>query len=560
MHKEKKETTAMMSHARLQSFSNQSGSAETGLKPGRFNKLRRVLRKPPAVLWWKNKGAVLVLIWCHLVLCGYYLIRHRLIWQTTLSSIASPIIAIAVIVFLSPAAGWLADVYFGRYKVLKWSIRIMWISCMLLTTSSILGEMTDNQKYSVILEMIMLVGMETGFSGCISNILQFGMDQIPDVSTEVIVSFLRWIVWTFFSSAATLDYTLFCTDKKYELIGLLVVCISLTIAVCLDCLFNHHFNKEPTTANPFKLVIQVIRYAIKTKQPRYRSAFTYCEDEPPSRIDFGKSKYGGPFTSEQVEDVKTFLRVLLVTFVAGCLPGPFLFLEYAESKLTNQFLNAHDVIEGCYTAKDIAFLYSACGFLAIPLYDFFIYPIFWKHIPSLRSNVKLFIGFLFVLLKIFGFISIDLISTHTNNTARNKTVECMFRSTTGVFKDVLDHRWFSIPIVLDSFSSIFVIMGIIEFTCAQIPYSMKGVFMGVLISILCIFFAVGVSIFIPFTLELPIWEISSFSCSFWCFLTNALIIVFGLVLTAAMIKWYKKRKREDVLPNEHIFAERYYSS
>jgi hypothetical protein len=24
-------------------------------------------------------------------------------------------------------------------------------------------------------------------------------------------------------------------------------------------------------------------------------------------------------------------------------------------------------------------------------------------------------------------------------------------------------------------------------------------------------------------------------------------------------RWYKKRKREDVLPNEQIFAERYYS-
>ena len=37
------------------------------------------------------------------------------------------------------------------------------------------------------------------------------------------------------------------------------------------------------------------------------------------RIDFGKSKYGGPFTTEQVEDVKTFFRalglVLIVSFI-----------------------------------------------------------------------------------------------------------------------------------------------------------------------------------------------------------------------------------------------------
>ena len=60
---------------------------------------------------------------------------------------------------------------------------------------------------------------------------------------------------------------------------------------------------------------QVLKYAIKTKQPQHRSAFSYCEDDLPSRIDFGKSKYGGPFTTEQVEDVKTFLRLIPMAIV-----------------------------------------------------------------------------------------------------------------------------------------------------------------------------------------------------------------------------------------------------
>ena len=48
-------------------------------------------------------------------------------------------------------------------------------------------------------------------------------------------------------------------------------------------------------------------------------AFIYCKDELPSRIDFGKSKYGGPFTTEQVEDVKTFLRFIPLIIVGGAL-------------------------------------------------------------------------------------------------------------------------------------------------------------------------------------------------------------------------------------------------
>ncbi len=59
-------------------------------------------------------------------------------------------------------------------------------------------------------------------------------------------------------------------------------------------------------------MLNVLKFAVKNEKPIRRSAFTYCEDEQPSRIDLGKSKYGGPFTNEEVEDVKTFLRMLLV--------------------------------------------------------------------------------------------------------------------------------------------------------------------------------------------------------------------------------------------------------
>jgi peptide/histidine transporter 3/4 len=48
---------------------------------------------------------------------------------------------------------------------------------------------------------------------------------------------------------------------------------------------------------------------------------SYWEDDPPSRMDFGKVKYGGPFTTEQVEDVKTLIKsigvILVVSFPAS---------------------------------------------------------------------------------------------------------------------------------------------------------------------------------------------------------------------------------------------------
>ena len=62
--------------------------------------------------------------------------------------------------------------------------------------------------------------------------------------------------------------------------------------------------------NPFKTIFRILRYTWKHKLPERRSALTYWENKIPSRIDFGKQKYGGPFTNEEVEDMKTFFRLL----------------------------------------------------------------------------------------------------------------------------------------------------------------------------------------------------------------------------------------------------------
>ena len=73
-----------------------------------------------------------------------------------------------------------------------------------------------------------------------------------------------------------------------------------------------------------KLIYEVLNYAQKNKYPRLRSAFTYIDEEQPSRLDFGKQyKFGGPFTEEEVEDVKTVSR-LMPLLVASVVPAAIL--------------------------------------------------------------------------------------------------------------------------------------------------------------------------------------------------------------------------------------------
>ena len=71
--------------------------------------------------------------------------------------------------------------------------------------------------------------------------------------------------------------------------------------------------------NPYKLVLRIMKFAKDHTNPIRRSAFTYCEDELPSRLDLGKEKYGGPFITEEVENVKAFLGILGVLLTTGPL-------------------------------------------------------------------------------------------------------------------------------------------------------------------------------------------------------------------------------------------------
>ena len=94
-------------------------------------------------------------------------------------------------------------------------------------------------------------------------------------------------------------------------------------------------------SNPIKQIAKVLNYARKHKIPEQRSALTYWEEDYPSSIDLGKEKYGGPFTVEDVEDVKTVLRLVpvVVCITMGALGLQRMNYDYADQKKNVQCYN-----------------------------------------------------------------------------------------------------------------------------------------------------------------------------------------------------------------------------
>ena len=501
----------------------------------------------------KHKGAVITLAWSYLITSVLFFGLKTEGFTGLLTKLQ-----IVVLCLTLPIAGWLADVYFGRYKVLRFSMWTMWTAFTLATISSVVAQFLDghNDIYYKYVYGIFMIVVTIGVGEFQANIIQFGIDQLHDASTNEITSFITWYVWTYCVSGYVVCLALGCVPKEYQIVIELVICIQMSVALISMFIFSHLLVKEPVTKNPFKLVYNVIGYAIKNKHPRCRSAFTYCEDELPSRIDFGKRKYGGPFTTEQVEDVKTFLRLSVVTELGSVVIGG----AFATiSLLLKVYTTLHHSTIGENISLHQRYLYETfkqtigfAGVIVIPLCEFFFYPLFHRFFANIGSQIKCVLGSLMLIGTIATLMLYEVVPQHDSVDSTNLT------GLNGTLTTALDYRWLAIPSFLVTMSLVVFSIGGIEFIASQAPYSMRGLITGTAYGMVALSAALGIAISIPFIKKLPVWDTAVISNRFWHALLLLITETAAGILLIITTRWYKKRKREDVLPNEHIFAERYY--
>ena len=88
----------------------------------------------------KNKGAIIILVWnFFMVSASEYLIAYvQIPGGASVGTVA--------LGFTLPLAGWLADIRFGRYKVIHWSMWIMWAASILATVSSVVSLLVDDEN------------------------------------------------------------------------------------------------------------------------------------------------------------------------------------------------------------------------------------------------------------------------------------------------------------------------------------------------------------------------------------------------------------------------------
>ena len=227
-------------------------------------------------------------------------------YQTLVRSMVMYIVAD----LLFPVMGWIADTWVGQYHMMHGSLWIMWVgyACMAVMYSvcNIIGH-----KIYFLLPFIFLI-ISIGHAGFQSSAIPYGANQITYRTSQELSSYFYFYYWV--RNFGYLCYILI-TACDYNLSAVVcvttaVLCVSL--ALILNGCCQRHFTPDKERPNPYKKVLQVLHLAIVIKRPIHRSAFSFSGARPPSRIDLTKRVHGGKFNSEEVEDVKTFLRVLLV--------------------------------------------------------------------------------------------------------------------------------------------------------------------------------------------------------------------------------------------------------
>ena len=466
-----------------------------------------------------SKGALLVLFWDLMIS-----ISHNLLFRVTLSSISGKfyiIIPLIVSLFLF-LAGYFGDFLVSRYKVLLIGSYVAFILLIPFIFTTMLLPSYTIHLVSCILSMTTIVIIRV-------NLLPFNIDQLIGSSSDELTTVLHW-----HNVGAVIVTSLIFNIELLYLSLASIVCVAAVLVS--HNLFNQYLDTTPVnTVNPVKLIVRVLCYARKHKYPENRSALTYWEEEAPSRLDLGKDKYGGPFTEEEVEDVKTVLR--LIPLVLVCTVASAFYNENTEGLKLETY--------GCDCPTSFNLSISVPYMLIIFLHQFLVYPCFHKYIPSMLKRIGM--GLVLIVLVNILYTGLAVIG--------NYQFGQIFRCFTSydVTSSTSHHQWLIFSNIIDAVIYYIYNVVLVEFILAQCPKSMRGTMIGFWF---CFW---SFRHYIPLTLLLPFLHYmspSEFSLGrgFFFLLARTILTFLLLLIYIFLAKRYKLRVRE-VEINIHQIAE-----
>ncbi len=478
--------------------------------------------------------------------------------------------ALAMISSFYIVSGFLADICCGRYRMVTLGMGFLWAGVLMLVIVVIITATNPHAPKALNIFRNILIGGALlvaipGLSGFYSNTIQLGLDQLQDAPSNILGIFLHWTVWMgslgkcivhFLVVLATCpehNTKIWLKNISYYICG--VYFMALSVLLIINCFTKSWFVATEVQYNPYKTVVNVIRFVRIHKHPIRHSALHWTNGEKPSRFDFAKHCYGGPFTSSQVEDVKTLFRVVFVLLAIGpvfVLSVPISYFLFPIFSFHVSGRNDENCIYEWMFVKS-GMLGYLIDIVCLPVLIWIVYCVLRNRVPKILTRLE--VGIFLSILGVFSMLVIDLVghNTTTDSPANLNYTHCMFLEAYSLDKHkttyyTLQLPWYVliVPNILNMFSQSLVLVSTFEFVSAQTPQAMKGLVFGALFAIKGGYSFLGAISLIPFSYYGRLSYSNIYlSCGFSYFLFTLIVSLIGLVLFGCVRHQYKYRMREE---------------
>ena len=529
----------------------------------------------------RSKAVLLLLLWNLVISAGPGFVKNFMFEGTLLmrhissNSTGVYIIQCAISAFyvtvclLYPICGLIGDICCGRYRIiftsLNWTVLATALDVMSLAYYSQFYN-PDLKWYEVVALVILLLVNFVGLAGFQANVVQFSADQMHEAPNEQWSAMVRWFVWTRVigkdMSEMVVSFVLLCTtgQKEFPLYfayygAVLILFIALQLVTCM-CYKKLFTPAQIYPRSPYGEIFGVINFARKHRYPIRQSALYQVNRGVLSRINYASHRFGGPYSTEAVEDVKSFLQVLFILFVMSSfflvtVASEYTSLLFAEH-LSLNYTHQHEFSESCsFTNPALPGWISmfAMTLLMPLLYEFVINPLCSSCTSCCNGLFKSFgIGMALLALSTFILFVID-----TSGHSKHKKVQCMFfLNTIGLKKQDIHNLQLDInPAVLlvvhllNVMSLALTLSSALKFILAQSPQSMKGLLIGLLSFFEALYALLGfliIELFYAAFAKIK-QQVTYPSCAFGYYLTNTVIALAALAVFSYVARRYKYRER-----------------
>lgn len=518
-----------------------------------------------------SRGALVVVAWSALLHGFYYYLGLQILvfsddYKVVRIIYGASALVQALSLLFYPVAGLMAETCCSRLKIMIAGTILMAAGIVVYSPFLVILNMIfDNEKDPglqsgfVILLFFSLMPYQFGLAAFEANAIQFGTDQLQSAPSEELSKFVHWYFWStvllnyFFNFGGILIDP---SNVQLEIVPYIqFVLLLLALVLVAICCYKKVLTIEPVShKNPVKLIFAVMNFARAHKRALFRSAFTYGEAMP-TRLDLAKVRYGGPFATEQVEDVKSFWRIsLLLLPLFGYLLTYQQFapnLLYATLPSMIDLLN-HTELNSYFIANYLLGppqLGTVVPVVAIPVYELVVRPCTSKWRLSMLKRMSL--G---MVVSLGTLVSISVMKYLVEHEAPEEGVNCTefisnLYSITEPSQIPLVLYLAPIPVFLTGVSYLLVFMTVLEFILAQAPRSMQGLLIGLWYAYQSLGVVAGAASGLILDLD---------GCHYWLDLVNVGLGVISCVLFILAASCYRYRLREEPADiNQRSIVEEY---